>query len=145
MKKIFIAALLTFTAMAHAQEEENVETIPQGWIKVQKDGFTGFIDESGHEVVPAIYEEVRDFGTYCPDTAVIVKDGLMGLIDIRGFIVCEPQYDTLMQSNKFPNGWTMVQKNGLYGFIDCDGQETVKPVYEEIGTALTTGMKNSNH
>lgn len=137
MKKIFIIALLTFTAIVHAQEsEKNTENIPQGWIKVHKDGFTGFIDETGDEIVPAVYEEVRYFGTYCPDTAVIVKDGFMGLIDLQGMVLCKPQYETLLQSDKFPNGWIMVQKDGFYGFIDCEGQETVKPVYEDIEAAF---------
>lgn len=142
MKKIYIVALLTFTAIAGAQESEaNTENIPQGWIKVQKNGFTGFIDETGQEIVPAVYDDVRDFGTYCPDTAVIVKDGFMGLIDLQGVIVSEPQYETLIQSNKFPNGWIMIQKDSFYGFIDCNGQETVKPVYEEIGAAITNNIK----
>ena len=142
MKKILLIAFLTFTAIANAQQSEaNTESIPEGWIKVQKDGFTGYIDETGDEIVPAIYEDIRDFGTYCQDTAVIVKDGFMGLIDLQGMILCKPQYETLIQSNKFPNGWIMVQKDGFYGFIDCDGQETVKPVYEKIEAAIINNTK----
>lgn len=143
MKKIFIIALLTFTAIANAQEQESFENtnIPEEWIKVQKDGFTGFINEDGSEIVSAIYEDVRDFNVYCPDTAVIVKDGFMGLIDLQGFIICKPQYETMLKSDKFPNGWIMVQKDGFYGFIDCEGNETVKPIYDEIGTAITNYIK----
>jgi hypothetical protein len=143
MKKIFIIALLTFTATANAQQAEmDTENIPQGWIKVHKDGFTGYIDDTGVEIVPAVYDEIGDFGTYCTDTAVIVQNGLMGLIDLQGAQLCKPQYETLLQSNKFPNGWIMVQKDGFYGFIDCEGQETVKPVYEAIEGAITNINKN---
>lgn len=142
MKKIFIIALLTFTAIGNAQQvEANTENIPEGWIKVQKDGYTGYIDDTGAEIVPAIYDEIGDFGTYCQDTAVIVQNGLMGLIDLQGMILCKPQYETLLQSNKFPNAWIMVQKDGFYGFIDCEGQETVKPVYEKIEAAITNNAK----
>ncbi|QEE51480.1 WG repeat-containing protein [Flavobacterium alkalisoli] len=140
MRNIFITTLVILSSAVGAQEKSNNK--PENWIKVEKDGFTGYIDEFGQEIVPAIYDDITDFGIYCPDTAVVEKDGFIGLISlIDGNQVCKPQYESMNTSDKNPNGWIMVEKDGFYGFIDCNGQEVVKPIYSNIEIATENGTE----
>lgn len=131
MKTLLTATLLTLSLIVWAQEKTQSKT-PSGWTKVYRDNRIGYIDETGLEIIPPVYDSIGDFGEYCTDMAVVTKNGLMGLIDTDGNEMVSVQYEMIAKTDKFKVGWIMVMKDNLYGYIDCSGQEIVKPVYTKI-------------
>ena len=92
MKKIITVIVILFSGVLYAQESfVFVETslynkpeikgwMPEGWIRVQKDMYIGYINAEGNEVVPPVYDEVGEFGIYKEDWAIVSKNDLMGFI-----------------------------------------------------------------
>ena len=132
MKTAFTSALFMFSLIAFAQQNVITAKIPSGWTKVFRDNRIGYIDETGLEIIPPIYDSIGDFGEYCTDIAIVTKDALTGLVNTDGYEVASPQYELIAKTDKFKEGWIMVKRDGLYGYIDCTGDEIVKPVYSKI-------------
>ncbi len=61
------------------------------------EGFYGYIDETGKEVIPLIYQEASIF--YDNGKAVVCKNGKYGVIDSRGEIVLDFKYDYISYSS----------------------------------------------
>jgi len=131
MKTLLTATLLTLSLIVWAQEKTQSK-MPSGWTKVYRDNSIGYIDETGLEIIPPVYDSIGDFGEYCTDMAVVTKNGFMGLIDTDGNEMVSVQYEMIAKTDKFKVGWIMVMKDNLYGYIDCSGQEIVKPIYTKI-------------
>ncbi len=68
----------------------------QGWMKVSKNGKSGFIHYRGHVLVPLKYDWVDDFQK---DVSRVSRQGKYGLIDRSGKELLSPQYDTLFALN----------------------------------------------
>lgn len=141
MKKIATLILFLTIHLAHAQEiafanlsteNESKGYLPEGWLRVHKYGYTGYIDGNGKEIVPAQYDHVGMFGVYKDNWALVGIGDLMGFINTDGDVVVEPQYDGIGKFGEYREGWLQVFKNGYIGFIDENGLEVVKPVYTEI-------------
>jgi len=131
MKTLLTATLLTLSLIVWAQEKTQSK-MPSAWPKVYRDNSIGYIDETGLEIIPPVYDSIGDFGEYCTDMAIVTKNGLMGLIDTDGNEMVSVQYEMIAKTDNFKVGWLMVMKNNLYGYIDCSGQEILKPVYTKI-------------
>ncbi|NDI97869.1 WG repeat-containing protein [Flavobacterium sp. LaA7.5] len=137
MKKLITLCLFIFTLHCNAQvyiadlQCKTSEAQPE-WLQIQKDGLIGYIDESGKEIVPLVYNNIGTFGDYVEGWALVEKDGLLGFIDLLGEEIVPPQYDTIGHSGNVKKGWLLVSKDGLYGFIDEWGEEIVKPEYEAV-------------
>lgn len=115
-----------------APQDEQQGYLPEGWLHVYKNEYSGYINGEGKEVVPAIYDHVGEFGIYKDNWALVSVGDLMGFIDTDGNVVAEPQYDGIGKFNEYREGWLQVFKNGYIGFIDENGREVVKPVYTDI-------------
>ncbi len=137
MKKLITFCLFIFTLHCNAQiykallQCKTTEAQPE-WLQIQKDGFIGYIDESGNEIVPPVYNNIGTFGDYVEGWALVEKEGLTGFIDLSGEEIVPPQYDMIGRSGELKEGWLLVSKDGLYGFIDETGEEVVKPEYEAV-------------
>jgi len=132
MKLLLTSALFILSLTASAQQNAASDKIPSGWTKVYRDNKMGYIDETGMEIIPPVYDSIGDFGEYCTDMAIVTKNGLIGLIDTDGNEMVRVQYEMIAKTDKFKVGWIMVMKDKLYGYIDCSGDEIVKPIYSKI-------------
>ncbi|MEL1245661.1 WG repeat-containing protein [Flavobacterium sp. DGU11] len=135
MKTILTSTLFIFTLSAYSQNfiAFQKESGPESnWVKVYNEGLTGYLDETGEEIIPPVYEEIGRFGECCSNMALVRKNGLYGLVDTYGNVIVEAQYEMIGRQDEYKPGWILVKREGLYGFIDCSGEEIVKPVYTEI-------------
>lgn len=142
MKKIatFIVIMVIHLAQAQdmttfvvsAPQNEQKGYLPEGWLQVYKNEYSGYVDGEGNEIVPAVYDHVGMFGIYKDNWALVGVGDLMGFVDTDGNVVVEPKYDGIGKFNEYQEGWLQVFKNGYIGFIDENGREVVKPVYTEI-------------
>ncbi len=112
------------------------DSYPDGWTMVTKDGYVGFIDDSGNEVVKPKYESIGKFGEYHEHWALVSIDAgtKLGFIDDNGNEIVKPKYDTIGRFGKYHEGWALVSVDvgTKYGFIDENGNEVVKPKFETI-------------
>lgn len=105
-----------------------------GLAKVQKKDANykskyGFIDITGKEVIPLIYD----------DLSVEFSDGLVGarlndkwgFLNKQGEVVLPFIYDYTHNYKSFREGLSCVAKNGRYGFIDKQGKEEIPFQYED--------------
>lgn len=77
---------------------------------------TGYIDKTGKEVIPKIYDDGADFSE---GMAGVVINGKWGFIDTAGTIVIEPQFEYV---GKFSNELAKYTINSRdWGFIDKTG------------------------
>lgn len=142
MKILLTSALFMFSLIVFAQQSTAPNKIPKGWTKIYHDNLTGYLDETGLEIIPPVYDSIGDFGEYCTDMAIVTKNGLMGLIDTDGNEMVRVQYEMIAKTDKFKVGWIMVMKDKLYGYIDCSGDEIVKPSYSKIEELNNTPTPN---
>ena len=136
MKKMITICM--FAVTLYLQGQETPATIaftdsgPSNWLKIQKDGYIGYIDNEGMEIIPPVYEEIGKPGEYQENWLMVIKDGYIGFVDLEGKVVVQPQYETIGKRGEYKENWYLVRKDGFYGFINTVGEEVVKPVYEEI-------------
>lgn len=71
---------------------ENIFYFTEGRAEFQKDGKYGFLDESGKEVIPAIYEKADAF---TESLSAVKKDGKYGAIDKSGKELLPFEYSSL--------------------------------------------------
>jgi len=113
----------------------------EGLAPVERNEKFGFIDKTGKEVVPCIYDSVRHFNE---GLALIRKDGKRGYIDKMGaqVIPLSFNYDSV---STFSQGLASVKRNGKWGFIDENGSVVIRCVYDNPGMfseGLTPVTKN---
>ncbi len=127
------AQVIASAALKNVQASEGYT--PENWIRVYREMYVGYLDEEGNEIVPAVYDEVGEFGIYKDDWALVTKNDLMGFIDTTGNEVVIPQYEGIGVFDEYRKGWLQVYKNGYIGFIDESGNEVVKPIYTDVAPA----------
>lgn len=104
----------------------------EGLQPVRKNGKYGYIDETGKEVIPLIYDEAWGFSS---GRAVIKLNDKEGLIDTKGNLVVNNIYDYCSSVCEDMiivgiNG----KKNALdrkYGYVDKNGNVIVEPTYSK--------------
>lgn len=83
----------------------------------------GFLDETGKEIIPLIYQGVFDFSN---GLAGVKKDGKWGYIDANGKTVIDFKYD---HAESFKNGKAIVQSNDdktpQWFYIDKTGKALI--------------------
>lgn len=84
----------------------------------------GYIDKTGQMVIPAEYEDTREFHE---GLAAVRKNGKWGYIDRTGQMVIKPEYDSAME---FCGGVAAVEKNGNWGYISNTGQVIIPLSYD---------------
>ena len=100
-----------------------------GMERIIVNGKMGFVNESGIEVVPPIYDWAGDFSD---GLAEIQLDGKWGFIDKSGDPVVPPKYDEISWAG-FTDGLVAVAVDGKWGFVDLTGAEIVTPKYDDVG------------
>ena len=99
----------------------------KGYAKFSRKDKFGIIDSTGKEVVPAIFENLKD---YSPSQLFPVKkNGAWGfsnaLLQLKipyNYLIAEP----------FFNSRTIVKNDTAFGIIDLDGNWILKPKYDKI-------------
>ena len=128
----------------------------EGVAAVKKNVYWGFIDTSGKEVIPLVYDNIEWFNkslhkvsrngkrgminrygievipaiydTLYVSSNVMASSGQKGaLFDINGKELTTKQYDNMLL---FSNDRSLVSLNGKVGFIDRLGQEVIPLQYE---------------
>ena len=116
------------TGVPYGEEGIELPYFHEGLSRVMKDNNKwGFIDISGKEVIPCIYDRVNMF---LEGLAGVNKDGKYGYIDKSGKEVIPCIYEW---GNDFHEGLAVVKKDGKYGFIDKAGKEITAFIYDDCG------------
>src|SRR5262249_2748025 len=84
--------------------------------KFEKDGKTGYIDNTGKVVIEPKFTYGGDFEE---GMATITEGEKVGYIDKTGNVVVKPQYE---EAGAFSEGLAYVYTNKKYGFIDKTGK-----------------------
>jgi serine/threonine protein kinase len=87
----------------------------------------GFIDFSGKQVIPCMYQQARQFRE---DRAAVRYDNKWGFLNEAGVIVAPLIYDRV---NDFSEGIAIIVKNGKYGGIDREGKGIIPCIYDSAG------------
>ncbi|HPH24848.1 MAG TPA: WG repeat-containing protein, partial [Chitinophagaceae bacterium] len=89
-------------------------------------GQYGFIDKTGKLILPAIYDDARQFVN---GFASVKIDGKWGFINSKGRIIIEPKYDDV---KSFSENKVGIKINDKWGFINVLGKEIVPPKYGDV-------------
>jgi len=101
-----------------AAEWDGVAVGKDGWTRVVKKGLSGFLDESGKQVIDCKFR----CDNFQEDRALVNVDGKFGFIDRRGELVIAPTYEN---GAGFREGLACVRKGGKHGWIDLEGQTVI--------------------
>lgn len=108
-------------------------------MSVCKDGKWGYINDKGQEVIPIVYDDVRESIVFEQRHLIGVgKDDKYGFIDWSGNIVIPLQYEyvsrfyqgVFFDTNELGYDMVPVVKNGKMGFIDNYGSTVIPFDYE---------------
>ena len=113
-----------------AKRYNKMEYLKEGLARVQAIDNTkyGFIDVSGKEVIPCVYD---DSGEFCEGLAWAKKGGKYGFIDKNGKEIIPFMYD---EAKRFNEGLAAVFKNGKWGFVDKTGKLNIPLVYSDASS-----------
>lgn len=116
-KILITIAFLSISFISEAQELFSSENDQGKW---------GFVDTSGKEVIPFIYDKADCFYM---GYAGVSRNGKMGLIDLSGKEIVPFLYDNELMF--FEDGMALVIKDNLYGFVDTTGKVAIPLIYED--------------
>lgn len=105
-----------------------VEKFTEGMCRVSWNGKWGFIDKTGKEAVPLIYDRVNEFTKQ--GTATVTLNNKEGVIDKTGKIMVPAIYDRVYGFNS--DGTTMVSLNNKAGRVDKTGRVVVPIRYGRV-------------
>ena len=109
-----------------AKKYESTYCFPDGLALVELNGKCGFVDKSGKEVIPCVYDFAWGFSD---GLARVWLNGKWGFIDKSGKQVIPCVYDDAWE---FSDGLARVWLNGKWGFIDKNGKEVIPCVYDNV-------------
>ncbi|MGZ4033683.1 MAG: WG repeat-containing protein [Bacteroidia bacterium] len=101
----------------------------EGIAHVKLNGLYGFIDKTGKEIIPFVYEDTWGFND---GIAMVKKNGLWGFIDTKGTIVIPIEY-TDFKYNRWSEGVIGACKNQKWGFIDRNNKIVIPFDYTDVG------------
>lgn len=93
-----------------------LQNVSEDRLTVRRDGKYGFLDLSGSEIIPLIYDEAFSFHE---GLAAVCKGGKWGFIDKTGAEIISPVYDEV--DSAFHNGLAAALLNGKWGLIGKTG------------------------
>jgi hypothetical protein len=102
-------------------------------IRAQKGGKYGYLNLSGDEVIPFIYDDATPFGD---GMARVCQEEKWGVIDLNGGTVIPIEFDYM---RAFINNLAVVVKNEKWGLIDKTGTFVFPMEYDQI-TAYKNGF-----
>lgn len=113
-------ALLSETAY------DTIDYISDGMIRISRNGKYGFVNLSGNEAVPAIYEQAW---LYHSGTAAVQVNGKWGLIDKTGAEIAAPAFDEIYA---LADTLYWVSVSGKYGVLNTAGKLILPIEYDNI-------------
>lgn len=84
---------------------------------VTRNGKAGYIDRSGTEILPCLFDDAFDFEH---DRAAVVSNGKFGIINTSGTFIISAIYE---DGHILSDTYVAVQQNGQWGIIDMEGNE----------------------
>ena len=102
-------------------------------LKLVKNGGFGYIDETGNEIIPFIYDDARDFSE---GLAWVKSADKWGCIDETGKAVIPFIYD---YAYRFSEGLASVKMNDKYGYVDRTGKVVI-PFEDHLAWPFTEGL-----
>jgi hypothetical protein len=91
---------------------------------VVNNGKRGYIDATGKEIIPLIYDDATLFSE--EGLACVKFAGKYGYINKEGQWIIQPIFENAFA---FLNGLARIQKDGKYGFINTAGEIVLAPIY----------------
>ncbi|MES2617287.1 MAG: WG repeat-containing protein [Bacteroidota bacterium] len=110
----------------------------EGMIGFEQQKMHGFLNKSGKEICPAIYNSVTEFNNGL--AAVRVGDK-WGYIDTSGKVIIAVEFDLAWE---FKNNYGAVLKNNKWGFINKKGQYVIQPIYDQVSRDFDNKTKVAN-
>jgi hypothetical protein len=124
--------------MNSATQIETAET--DALFPIVQDKRLGFIDQSGHVVLPPQFEVAGDdkFRAASSVTIRALREGLapisigqkVGYIDRTGVVVIDPDFE---KGGLFREGFAPIKISGQWGYLDHRGSIVVNPQFEDVG------------
>ena len=102
----------------------DIKNFSEGYAAVLKDGYWGYIDKTGNEIIELKYDKADDFRY---GYAAIYIDEKWGVINKDGKNVVTPKYDFI---DKYCEGMARVLLHEKWGYIDKTGEEIIIPQYD---------------
>ena len=93
--------------------------------RVSRDGYAGYIDETGYEVVPVIYDRLDT--SFREGLAPACLNDRWGYVDTAGRLVIGPWFDKVDQ---FSEGLAAVEQADKWGYIARSGRFVVEPQFD---------------
>ncbi len=88
-------------------------------------GKFGFIDKSGKEIIPFLFDNATGFSD---GLASVASEGKEGFIDPTGKVVIPFMYD---RTCAFQQGLAFVKKDGKCGYVNASGQAVIPLIYDD--------------
>ena len=112
-----------------------VRDMKTAWLIIRVDGKCGFVDATGEERLPPLYDFVRKLG----DDRIFARDGDKGLmLNGTGELLFEVDAQVVMPSREGRAGF--MRKGGSWGFIDDNGTVVVEPTLRGIWEGHEDGV-----
>lgn len=111
----------------------SVHPFHEGFSLVSHNSKKGYIDKTGHEVIPTVYHGGSNFSE---QRAAVSNGSLWGYLDTSGNVVIPFEYNCVRD---FSDGLAAVEKNDKWGFIDRMGR-TVIPFIFEYALSFSQGL-----
>jgi hypothetical protein len=106
---------------------QNADGCVRALFRAEKDGKSGFIDNTGKVVVPLQFNEVFGFSE---GLAAVTVGRKFGFVDASGNLVIPPSWEF---AHLFHQGLAAVSDGKKYGFIDKTGKLVIPLQFAEVG------------
>ncbi|MEM1108145.1 MAG: WG repeat-containing protein [Planctomycetota bacterium] len=103
-------------------------------IAFEKEGFCGFLDQTGKVAIPARFLAVRSFSDgFAAAKSQVGRDRTgWGYIDKRGEYVFFDKRGEIEEVRSFSDGLAAIKVGGRWGFIGKNFRPRIKPRYDEV-------------
>ncbi len=108
-------------------EADRIKSMGRNLKYLQKNGKWGYVEEEGHMVIPALYEDA--YPTFINGYASVKKNGAWGLIDTLNQTIVPFRYDKI---GHLEEGRIAFLKDGKWGFLDAAGIEVIPAQFEQV-------------
>ena len=105
------------------KEHRYIEFV-NGFSRIQKDGKWGFIDKTGNQIIPCIYDSVLNFNE---GLAAVQLNNKWGAINNIGELIIPCSYDDELF---FKDGLAIVKFNNKAGYINTEGELQIPYIFD---------------
>lgn len=137
-KKWGIKDTITNTLIVTAKYDYINSFANEGMICFEQKKMKGFLNYSGQEICPAIYNSVTEFNN---GLAAVKVGDKWGYIDTSGNVTVAVQFDLAWE---FKIKYGAVLKNNKWGFINKKGQYIIQPIYDNVSLDFDEKTKVAN-